>query len=109
MDSFCFIEKDWKTNRTYDDNFSMIPKKSGVYLLVNSILSKDLQSISHEILYVGSSQNLNERYNKHSTFRVLKQVYGDTVRFYFKETDKYLEEEKVLIRKTQARFNKQWL
>jgi excinuclease UvrABC nuclease subunit len=101
---FVFVEKDWKTENTYNKNYAPVPARPGVYLLVNT--GFDLQ---HEILYVGSSKNLKQRRQRHEVLRVLSEMYsGYGVRFYFKEEADYLSVEKQLIKQIQARFNTQW-
>jgi excinuclease UvrABC nuclease subunit len=101
---FSFVEKDWKTERTYNTNFSPIPERPGVYLIVNTDFN-----FRHEVLYVGSSQNLKQRHSRHEVLRILSEMYdGLGVRFYFREEPDYLSVEKQLIKETQARFNTQW-
>lgn len=104
---FKFIEPNWFTNRTYNLNFRPIPDSSGVYLLVHT----NCLTMRHKILYVGSSKCLSKRYRSHEVLRFLNNICKDNcnVRFYFKEVENYLEEEKTLIKLIQPRFNKQWL
>jgi excinuclease UvrABC nuclease subunit len=106
--AFKFIEKEWSTPDTYDRNYKAIPECSGVYFLVHRDHNflKSLK-VKYKILYVGSSKNLKQRYRSHEVHRILREIFGDVV-FYFKETDNYIEEEKALIKQTEARFNKQW-
>lgn len=103
---FVFCESEWNTERTYNNNFKTIPNTCGVYLLVNRTYNNT--KTNYEILYVGSSKNLKQRYNKHEVLRLLKEFYNDVV-FYFVETNNYITTERNLIQQTKARFNKQWL
>lgn len=105
---FTFVESEWKTNRTYNHNFSEIPEAPGVYLLVHTELDLKTGSQEHKILYVGSSKNLKMRYQRHEVLRILCEIYGANVRFYFKEEADYLAVEKKLIKQTEARFNTRW-
>jgi len=105
--AFLFNELEWKTNNTYDSRiFSEIPKQAGVYLIVKTDCFEEV--VKHEILYIGSSKNLAVRIKSHEVYRILREIYGNTIRFYFREADNYLDEEKYLIKVTKARFNKQW-
>jgi excinuclease UvrABC nuclease subunit len=101
---FQFNEKEWLTPNTYSENYSSVPPRPGVYLLVNTGID-----MRHEVLYVGSSKNLKQRSGKHPVLRTLQEMYnGLGVRFYFKEEQDYISVEKQLIQQTQARFNTQW-
>jgi excinuclease UvrABC nuclease subunit len=108
--TFKFVEEDWFTERTYNNNFKPTPNKSGVYLLVFTPLKLPGEKLEHEILYVGSSYNLKQRSTSHEVVRILSKFseFKFNVRFYFKETDNYLEEEKKLIGIINPQFNTQW-
>lgn len=106
--NFAFVEDEWKTNRTYNENYSEIPNVPGVYLLVKTDLNLKTGEKKYEILYVGSSKNLKQRHARHEVLRILTEIYGSDIRFYFKEEQNYLSVEKWLIKQTKARFNKQW-
>jgi excinuclease UvrABC nuclease subunit len=97
----------WLTPNTYDKNFSFPDNSSGVYLLVNTILSYTNKKVKREILYVGSSSNLIERYSKHEVMRVLKKTH-DYIQFFFVKTENYKEIEKSLIKQIQPKHNTQW-
>lgn len=105
---FVFIESEWKTNRTYNKNYSEIPRAPGVYLLVKTEIDLKTGEQRYEILYVGSSKDLKQRYGRHEVLRILTEIYDGEVRFYFKQEENYLSVEKWLIKQTKARFNKQW-
>lgn len=96
-------EQDWETPNTYDNNFQPVPEKSGVYLLVHW----PLDGRSKEILYVGCAKNLKQRYEKHEVLRTLCNVF-DYIRFYFKETEDYIKNEKFLIQAIRPKFNTQY-
>lgn len=100
---FTFDESEWNTNRTYNRNYAPVPSSPGVYLIVYTD-----KHLNNEILYVGSSYNLKQRYLRHEVLRILQEVYGNDVRFYFKVEPDYKNVEINLIRQTKARFNKQW-
>lgn len=102
--AFKFISQDWKTPNTYSCNFAEPPKRSGVYLLT----FVDFKTQKYDILYVGSSKNLNNRYSTHSKITELQKIYH-YIQFYFKEVDNYIEVEKQLIKEIQPKYNKQWL
>lgn len=106
---FKFIESEWLTPNTYGSNYEKPPKKPGVYLIVNMKLNfrKCGVKVTPEILYVGSTKNLANRYAHHEKLVVFRQLF-DYVGFYFREVDDYYETEKRLIRATGARFNVQW-
>jgi len=101
---FSFDEMNWLTPNTYGNNFSMPPKKSGVYLIVKPIPDFVKNEVDYEILYVGSSKNLLSRYHNHEKIREC-DFY---VQFYFKEEADYIAVEKALIKLIQPKMNKQW-
>jgi len=98
---------DFKTPNTYGENFSVVPKVSGVYFYVtpyyedNPLFGYDF----YKILYIGSSKNLYNRYNNHEVGRVLKNICN--VQFYFVETKDYISIEKNLINKIKPICNYQ--
>jgi excinuclease UvrABC nuclease subunit len=108
---FVFKPSKWFTERTYDTNFMCLPDKPGVYLIV----IRDMRNISigkmrHKVMYVGSSKNLKNRCYRHD---VEKQINSDLppmvdAVIFFLPCENYIEEEKRLIKLTQARYNKQW-
>ena len=105
--AFQFISEDWFTPHTWGLNYKEPPKSSGVYLVVHPVVSYKPRKIDWQILYIGSSKNLHERYEGHEVIRLLGEVYG-YVRFYFKEEQHYRAVEKKLIGLIQPRFNRQW-
>lgn len=108
MDEFVFNPEEWLTPNTYDTNYKDAPESSGVYLLVRPTFNYSLQPPKFEILYVGSSKCLSQRYSKHEVLRALIKAYG-YIQFYFKECQDYIEAEKKLIKQIQPQFNTQWL
>lgn len=106
--NFLFKPNEWKTPNTYGSNFGSPSNNPGVYLLVKTEIDIIKQTISYEILYVGSSKKLYERFKNHEVFRFLKQVH-EYVQFYFLHTLDYLETEKKLIKQIQPKHNTQWL
>lgn len=105
--SFLFEPDKWLTPNTYNRNFSQPPKEPGVYLLV--VVNYDLlqKSASYDIVYVGSSYNLKQRYGRHEVLRFLSEIH-DYVQFYFMVDENYKETEKQLIRQIQPKHNTQW-
>lgn len=106
MNNFDFIGLGFKTNRSFDSDFSNIPNSSGVYLLINRTINYN--DISYEILYIGSSKNLKLRLSKHEVYRILSEIYEDIIPYFIKEKN-YIQKEKELIQLLRPRFNKQWL
>jgi hypothetical protein len=86
-------KSDWFTENTYDLNFKKTPNKSGVYLLVGI----NFMPITKNIIYVGSSKNLQKRYMNHEVVRKELLNY-DFIKFYFRECYDFLIEEKKLIK-----------
>lgn len=96
---FC-QEHEWKTPNTYNNNFAEPPEKPGIYVFVVYVEPNDRGNI----VYIGSSVNLSNRYHGHRAKIFLYEQYW-YVRFYFKETENFKEEEKRLIQKFQPKFN----
>ena len=92
-----YLKDSWYTPNTYDRNFAYPSKKEGVYVIVEPTLG---------ILYVGSSINLWQRYNRHEVLRLLNATYG-YVQFYFTECTNSKEFEKHLIKTLQPKYNTQ--
>ena len=101
-------EIDWKTPNTYGTNYSSIPKKAGVYLLVyfENLIDYERLEINPNILYVGSSINLNQRRERHEVKRHLLKIYNH-IFFYFKETEDYINYEIELIKNIRPKYNTQ--
>lgn len=100
-----FNFKEWKTANSFDLNFGYPENRCGVYLLVKTDLDYINKKINHEILYVGSSKKLKQRYNSHEVLRELKEKY-DYIQFYFKYTKNHIIEEYKLIKKLKPKYNK---
>jgi excinuclease UvrABC nuclease subunit len=101
-------EIDWKTPNTYGTNYSSVPKKAGVYLLVyfENLIDYEKLEINPNILYVGSSINLNQRRERHEVKRHLLKIYNH-IFFYFKETEDYINYEIELIKNIRPKYNTQ--
>lgn len=87
----------FKTPNTWGENYSKVPNKSGIYFYTacnNGYLSFFCNDYE-KIIYVGSSQNLFNRYRTHEVGRHLKKLCNVT--FYFYETENFYEIEKYLI------------
>ena len=97
------IKSEWNTENTYDFNYKPKPNKPGVHLIV----AITFISFGYDIIYVGSSCNLKNRYKNHEVIRSESNNY-DHIQFYFKECDNYLEIEKKLIKVIQPKLNVQW-
>lgn len=104
--SFKFYPSEWKTPNTYDTNFSYPPQKPGVYLIVYPTIGKK-NKMEYEMLYAGSSSNLQQRYSSHEVLRRIRSEY-DYFQFYFIEHEQYRQIEKRLIKATQPKYNRQW-
>lgn len=75
-----------------DINKAYIPSVSGVYFVYicsNSINSENL--ILHSIIYIGESEDINVRINKHEKYEVWKSylVNGQELCFSYTEVDNY--------------------
>lgn len=72
MDKEYFFEKrDWKTVNSFDSNYSYPKNERGVYLLVKTEIDYEIKKINYEILYVGSSTKLKQRYETHEVLKML--------------------------------------
>lgn len=101
--AFQFYAKEWKTPRSYTD-YCEVPNKSGVYAFVNVEVSP---AITHEVLYIGMSNNLAFRTSKHEVLSLINAKYGD-VFVYFQEHPTNLRQiERDLIRRYNPRYNLQ--
>lgn len=93
------------TPNTYDRNFKEVPKKSGVYFFVAPYYHDYVSLIGgseyYEIIYIGSSKNLFNRYNNHELRR--KNIFD--LKFYFIESENYYEDEIKLIKYFQPIYN----
>jgi len=90
-----YLKDSWYTPNTYDRNFAYPSNKEGVYVIVEPTMG---------VLYVGSSTNLWQRYNKHEVLRLLNATYG-YVQFYFSECKNSRQVEKHLIQTLQPKYN----
>jgi excinuclease UvrABC nuclease subunit len=108
--AFLFYPNDWNTERTYDSNFARLPKESGVYLIVTRDFKNLARGINYKIQYVGSSENLYQRCKHHPVLRMIETDLKNCVDavVYFKTCKNPKLIEKELIKKTQARYNRQW-
>jgi excinuclease UvrABC nuclease subunit len=105
LNLFKFYPDEWYTPNTYNRNYSSVPKSGGVYLIVSHIYHFGLiPSGEYEILYVGSSKNLYNRYSSHNLLRELKEKYI-YIHFYFYECDNHYEIEKKLIKRIKPKYN----
>ncbi len=102
---FVFNSKDWKTPNTFCSNFKYPPNDTGVYLLVKPNLDYVNKKIDYDILYVGSSKKLKQRYENHEVLRMLTEKY-EYVQFFFKECKNHITEEYRLINKIKPPYNK---
>lgn len=106
--------KEWDTPNTYDRQYRALPETGGVYLLAlrEFLFNSTGIVVKQTISYVGSSGSLSERCNNHPVKNKIlsnhKVSVGADVACYFKVCDNYKEEEKRLIKLTQARYNRQW-
>jgi len=107
MKEFVFNNLEWATPNSYDSNYKRVPNKSGVYLIV--VFNYEFGLIptgEFEILYVGSSKNLYNRYSSHPIISKLKKKYY-CLQFYFMECDNFRVKEIDLIKSIRPKYNKQ--
>lgn len=95
-------EEDWFTPHTYNRNYKKIPESAGVYLILGCQDVFDMHK--REVVYIGSSKNLAQRYRVHDTIPKIRLKYR-WIFFYFKETEDYISFEKELIFKFNPKFN----
>ena len=113
VEIFTFKTSNWRTPNTMDVNYKDVPCGSGVYMITKTHLVGG--DIHNDVLYVGSSMDLFNRYKSHGTLNKLKRKYerfdppnNVIVRFFFMECNNILEVEKSLIYALQPKYNKQW-
>lgn len=99
-------KEEWFTPNSYSNDYGNPPKASGVYLLIHCDFDymHPEKEQKNKILYIGSSKNLSKRYKGHDVLRKLEDKFG-YIRFYFKETPNFTQEEKRLIRLIKPEFN----
>lgn len=102
---FYLIKDKWNCRDTYDVNFKSLSKKSGVYFFAHF----NYYNTEHDIVYVGSSSNLEARHHSHKIInKVLNISDGSFPVLYFLEMRKgFYDYEMKLIKKLQPIFNKQ--
>lgn len=105
MKEYIFNPDNWFTPNSFCADFKYPPEKSGVYLLASTKMDYINKKINYEILYVGSSTNLKQRYETHEVLRRLKDKY-EYVKFFFIEHKSHLTEEYRLIKKIKPPYNK---
>jgi excinuclease UvrABC nuclease subunit len=81
--------KKFKTPNTYGENYSKVPKKSGVYFYTTPFYENGILFgyENEKIIYIGSSSNLYNRYSSHELPMKLKNLCK--LSFYFFETEFY--------------------
>jgi predicted GIY-YIG superfamily endonuclease len=111
MKRFTFYDN-WNTPNTYDSSYRPFPESSGVYLLVVREFQIEKNRVKKTIFYVGSSNNISKRCTNHPVKKKILKEYSSKYPFdvacYFSVCNNFKEEEKRLIKLTQARCNKQW-
>lgn len=100
-----FKSKQWFTPNSFCADFKYPKNTKGVYFLVKPNLDYENKKIDYEILYIGSSTKLKQRYEKHEVLSMLLDKY-DYVQFFFKECENHLIEEYKLIKKYKPKYNK---
>lgn len=101
------ILNDWPTPNTYDPKFKEPPKTAGVYVIYAKRIGVGIEHLitgKDECVYVGSSKNLFERYDKHPVRN--KKGFVCYV-FYWLEEPNYYEVEKTMIKILRPALNKQ--
>ena len=101
------IVKTWNTPNCYSGNFSDVPNKCGVYMIIRTELNNVINcSYNRSILYIGSSKNLRTRYMGHDILKTVKILLSnDHIGFYFMITDDYKTIEKQLIKQYNPLIN----
>lgn len=96
--------KKWYCYNTYDRNYKDLSNKSGVYFFVRF----NSGTKEADIVYIGSSVNLKERYRGHNIPAKIKQCQNCFHIFFFKEMDKrFYDYEIKLIKKLKPEYNYQ--
>lgn len=95
----------WKCSTSMGNNYSRLSMKPCVYcIIVHNSRLEDL-----DILYVGSSKNLDKRFNSHSPFDQIATEFKTRPSIYFREFNLgRLEFEKKLITNLKPKYNKQY-
>lgn len=111
-DKLEWLDKYFYTNDTaYKDTiqYQELTSCSGVYLIIDSYWDDVAERISsREVLYVGSSTNLYQRYKSHPYFRKIERARRTLLSFYFMPCSNYLEYERELIERFRPPFNIQY-
>lgn len=98
----------FKTPNTYAENYSKIPKSSGIYFFCTPFYEDGILFgyDKEQIIYIGSSKNLYNRYSSHSLKKQLRK--STKISFYFFETENYKQIEIELIKEIKPIFNIQY-
>lgn len=100
----------WKTpNSMGGDDFGVLPKSSGIYILVH--VYQIGRKFHYDVMYVGQSENLERRLISHEIKRLCEDNKGERryIRVYFRRCAKHLLRirEKNLIKLLNPPFNLQ--
>jgi len=100
-----FNPSEWFTERSYSNQtFEILPSGPGVYVLVD--INIDTRPFIYNVLYVGMSSNLSQRFKNHAIYKYLCEIYD--VFIYFKPLkDQLRDKEKELIWRFNPPFNLQ--
>lgn len=101
---FDLVKNKWYCKNTYDSNYKEPPARPGVYFFA----SLDPCTMHLEIVYIGSSTNLSQRYGVH---RIPNLIENETPKkysiFYFKPMKTgFYDYEMKLIKKLKPKYNK---
>lgn len=96
---------DWHTPNCYSDAIDP-PDKSGVYLIVKHDGLFTNGNLNKDIIYIGSSKNLLNRFRSHEVYKIARALLPDAhINFYFREVESFKEYEKELIQKISPAIN----
>lgn len=104
-----FLES-WRTPNCYSNKYDSLPKSAGVYLLV-AAYHTDQGLLAHDVVYVGMSRNIFNRFKQHEVKKACELHYGRRVhiKVYFKRcsANALRRKERNLIKKFNPPFNLQ--
>jgi len=69
---------EWFTPNTYTSKiYSCLPKASGIYAIVKATLDLYNRRCEKEVMYVGMSQNIAQRYSGHEIRKMIEEDLGE--------------------------------
>lgn len=98
----------WQTPNSYSNSFAPLPNGPGIYLLVLATWRDGV--LNHQILYVGMSRNVANRFKGHEVKKICQKVFKDDyIKVYFKQCpiDDLRTRERKLIKQFNPPYNLQ--